>query len=62
MPLINSVVQGIYVDADFATGVVLRTEDTHRQIKENTYIHLIVPTLLTLYYLSYVCENELHYH
>lgn len=38
MSLINSVVQEIHADADFATGIVLKTEDTPRQIKGNTFI------------------------
>ena len=61
MSLINSVVQGIHTDADFATGIVLKTEDTPRQIKGNTFIKTHSSSI-NLYYLSYSRDNELHYH
>lgn len=59
--ILYTVSQEICIDTYLGIGIILRTEDIPRQIKENAY-SLGVPTLLTLHYFLYFCENELHCH
>lgn len=61
MSLIYSVSQELCINVYLAIGIVLRIEGTPKQTEESTY-SFSVPTLLTLHYFSYLCENELHYH